>query len=295
MKLVVISGRSGSGKSTALHVLEDAGYYTVDNLPAGLLLALVEEVLGSASPEHERMALCIDARNTSQQLAAFPSLLSQLPKSVDTSVIYLDAHDDTLIKRFSETRRRHPLSDRMTALQEALVREREILQPIANLADIIIDTSQMLFHELRDYIQQVVLRQTGNTMSTLIQSFGFKKGLPLNADLVFDVRCLPNPHWVPALRSLTGADPEVIAFLQKEPAVDEMFSDMCQFLERWLPRYERNNRPYTTVAIGCTGGQHRSVYIANRLYQHFFDRGDEVQVRHREIVPPLNPLTSGPD
>ncbi len=295
MKLVIISGRSGSGKSTALHVLEDAGYYTIDNLPAGLLIALVEEVLGSDSPEKERMALCIDARNTSNQLQEFPNLLACLPASVDTSIIYLDAHDDALIKRFSETRRRHPLSDKMTALQEALVREREILQPIANSADITIDTSQMLFHELRDYVQQVVLRQTGSSMSTLIQSFGFKKGLPLNADLVFDVRCLPNPHWVPTLRSMTGAAPEVIAFLQNEPAVEEMIFDMVHFLEKWLPRYEGNNRPYTTVAVGCTGGQHRSVYIANRLYQHFSGKGEDVQVRHREIVSPYNPLTASQD
>ncbi len=295
MKLVIISGRSGSGKSTALHVLEDAGYYTVDNLPAGLLLALVAEVLVSDSPEHQRMAVCIDARNNSQQLEGFPNLLARLPASVDTSVIYLDAHDDALLKRFSETRRRHPLSDKMTALQEALVRERDILKPIANSADITIDTSQMLFHELRDYVQQLAMRDTGNRMSTLIQSFGFKKGLPLNADLVFDVRCLPNPHWVPSLRSLTGADPEVIAFLQTEPAVNEMYTDMRGFLEKWLPKYEGNNRPYTTVAIGCTGGQHRSVYLANRLYQHFFDLGEDVQVRHRELLPPFNAPLKGTD
>jgi UPF0042 nucleotide-binding protein len=284
VKLVIISGRSGSGKSTALNVLEDAGYYTIDNLPAGLLTALVEETRQSTSPEHEKLALCIDARNISQQLQAFPALLSHLPEDVETSVIYLDAHDDTLIKRFSETRRRHPLSDKMTALQEALDRERDILQPIANSADITIDTSQMLFHELRDYVQQVVLRQTGTRMSTLIQSFGFKKGLPLNADLVFDVRCLPNPHWVTSLRSLTGADPAVVEFLQNEPTVEQMIADICQFLENWLPRYEGNNRPYTTVAVGCTGGQHRSVYLANRLYQYLSERGVDVKVRHRELA-----------
>lgn len=284
MKLVIISGRSGSGKSTALHVLEDAGYYTIDNLPASLLTPLVEETRNSPAPEHEKLALCIDARNISQQLQAFPAQLAALAEDVESSVIYLDAHDDTLIKRFSETRRRHPLSDEKTALQEALVRERAILQPIANSADITIDTSQMLFHELRDYVQQVVLRQTGTGMSTLFQSFGFKTGLPMNADLVFDVRCLPNPHWVPALRGLTGNDDGVKQFLEKEPLVQEMFDDLCQFLEKWLPSYQGNNRPYTTVAIGCTGGQHRSVYLANRLYNHFASRGDEVQVRHRELV-----------
>ena len=286
MKLVIISGRSGSGKSTALNVLEDAGYYSIDNLPASLLTALVAEIRCSASPEHEKLALCIDARNISRQLQELPTLLSQLPEDVETSVIYLDAHDEALIKRFSETRRRHPLSNEKTALQEALVRERDILQPIANSADVTIDTSEMLFHELRDYVQQVVLRQTGAGMLTLFQSFGFKKGLPLNADLVFDVRCLPNPHWVVALRSLTGRDPQVIEFLDKQSAVQEMFDDICQFLEKWLPRYEDNNRPYTTVAVGCTGGQHRSVYLAQRLYQHFASRGVDVQVRHRDITGP---------
>jgi UPF0042 nucleotide-binding protein len=286
VKLVIISGRSGSGKSTALNVLEDAGYYSIDNLPASLLTSLVAEIRSSASPEHEKLALCIDARNISRQLQELPTLLSQLPEDVETSVIYLDAHDEALIKRFSETRRRHPLSNEKTALQEALVRERDILQPIANSADVTIDTSEMLFHELRDYVQQVVLRQTGAGMLTLFQSFGFKKGLPLNADLVFDVRCLPNPHWVVALRSLTGRDPEVIEFLDKQSAVQEMFGDICQFLEKWLPRYEDNNRPYTTVAVGCTGGQHRSVYLAERLYQHFASRGVDVQVRHRDITGP---------
>jgi UPF0042 nucleotide-binding protein len=286
VKLVIISGRSGSGKSTALNVLEDAGYYSIDNLPASLLTSLVAEIRSSASPEHEKLALCIDARNISRQLQELPTLLSQLPEDVETSVIYLDAHDEALIKRFSETRRRHPLSNEKTALQEALIRERDILQPIANSADVTIDTSEMLFHELRDYVQQVVLRQTGAGMLTLFQSFGFKKGLPLNADLVFDVRCLPNPHWVVALRSLTGRDPEVIEFLDKQSAVQEMFGDICQFLEKWLPRYEDNNRPYTTVAVGCTGGQHRSVYLAERLYQHFASRGVDVQVRHRDITGP---------
>lgn len=284
MKLVIISGRSGSGKSTALNVLEDAGYYSIDNLPASLLTALVAEIRSSPSPEHEKLALCIDARNISRQLQELPTLLSQLPEDVETSVIYLDAHDEALIKRFSETRRRHPLSNEKTALQEALVRERDILQPIANSADVTIDTSQMLFHELRDYVQQVVLRQTGSGMLTLFQSFGFKKGLPLNADLVFDVRCLPNPHWVVTLRPLTGVDTEVIAFLDKESAVQDMFADICQFLEKWLPRYEGNHRSYTTVAIGCTGGQHRSVYLTERLYQHFANRGADVQVRHRDIT-----------
>ena len=282
MRLVIISGRSGSGKSTALNVLEDAGYYTIDNLPAGLLGGLVEETRNSQSPEHENLALCIDARNISRCLEDFPQLISSLPADVETSVIYLDAGDDALLKRFSETRRRHPLSNEGTGLQEALIREREILKPIADSADITLDTSQMQFHDLRDYIQQVVLRQTGGRMSILFQSFGFKKGIPLNADLLWDVRCLPNPHWVPELRCLTGREPEIAKFLESEPLVEEMFTDICLFLEKWLPRYKSNNRPYTTIAIGCTGGQHRSVYLAERLKDHFSAQGENVQVRHRE-------------
>lgn len=283
MKLVVISGRSGSGKSTALNVLEDAGYYTIDNLPASLLLALVDELRAARSPTYEKIAVCIDARSISPQLTHFAPLLAGLPADIETSVIYLDAQSRVLIQRFSETRRRHPLSDEGTALQEALVRERHLLKPIADSADITIDTSQMQFHDLRDYIQQVVLRQSGGKMAVLLQSFGFKKGLPLNIDLLWDLRCLPNPHWMPGLRDLNGTDPAVIEYLESDPLVQEMFDDICRYLDRWLPRYERNNRPYTTVGIGCTGGQHRSVYLAERLGRYFAARGQYVLIRHREI------------
>ena len=285
MRLVIISGRSGSGKSTALNVLEDAGYYTIDNLPAGLLTALVEETLGNESPEYEQLAVCIDARNISVQLANFPSLLSTLPKSLTTSVIYLDADDNTLIKRFSETRRRHPLSNAQVALQEALLSENALLQPIADSADVTIDTSQMQFHDLRAYIQRVVLKQTGQAMLLLFQSFGYKRGVPLNADFVFDVRCLPNPHWDTDLRNLTGQDAAVVQFLNEQPMVQEMFADLRQFLDTWLPRFRDNNRPYTTIALGCTGGRHRSVYLSERLQAHFASTGEEVQVRHRELNP----------
>lgn len=283
MKLVVISGRSGSGKSTALNVLEDAGYYTIDNLPAGLLTALVKETLKNESPEHDRLALCIDARNTGAQLAEFPRLIAALPEGVEASVVYLDADDASLVRRFSETRRRHPLSNEDIALAEALVRERELLAPMADSADIIIDTSHMQFHDLREYIHRVILRQTGSQMSLLFQSFGFKRGVPANADYVFDVRCLPNPHWVASLRALTGRDTQVVEFLEEDATVEEMFADICRFLEKWLPRFEGNNRAYTTVAIGCTGGQHRSVYMAERLQAWFAASGSDVKVRHREL------------
>ncbi|MEH6551421.1 MAG: RNase adapter RapZ [Pseudomonadales bacterium] len=282
MKLVIISGRSGSGKSTVLNVLEDAGYYCIDNLPAGLLAALVAETLSQESTEHEYLAVCIDARNTSRQLADFPGQLEKLPKDIERLILYLDADDDTLIARFSETRRRHPLSDSQTALAEALRREKQLLTSIADSADQTIDTRHMLFHELRDHIQQVVVGRGQRQMAVLVQSFGFKHGVPSNADLVFDLRCLPNPHWEAALRPLTGQDQGVIDFLSQQPLVQSMLEDIEHYLERWLPQFERNNRPYTTVALGCTGGRHRSVYMTEKLVLKLASK-HQVQIRHREL------------
>ena len=283
MKLVIISGRSGSGKSTALHVLEDAGYYCIDNLPAGLLPALAEQSVQHFAPKQDRIAICVDARNTWEQLANFPNLLDSLPSHIETSIIYLDADDDTLIKRFSETRRRHPLSNPQTSLQDALAQERDMLKPIADQAELTIDTRTMLFHELRQHIQTLASARDNQRMSLLIQSFGFKRGVPSNADLVFDVRCLPNPHWDANLRGQTGLEQGVIEFLQAEQQVAEMTNDIITYLEKWLPAFEENNRPYTTVGIGCTGGHHRSVYIAQQLLSHFCDVYPDTQVRHREL------------
>jgi UPF0042 nucleotide-binding protein len=283
MKLVIISGRSGSGKSTALHVLEDAGYYCIDNLPVGLLPALVEQSVEHFTPEQDRIAICIDARNTLEQLANFPTLLDSLPNHIEISIIYLDADDDTLIKRFSETRRRHPLSNLETGLQDALAKERNMLKPIADQAELTIDTRAMLFHELRQHIQTLASARDNQKMSLLIQSFGFKSGVPSNADLVFDVRCLPNPHWDVNLRAQTGLESGVIEFLQAEQEVAEMTNDIVSYLEKWLPAFEKNNRPYTTVGIGCTGGHHRSVFIAQQLLTHFSTIYPDTQVRHREL------------
>jgi UPF0042 nucleotide-binding protein len=283
MKLVIISGRSGSGKSTALHVLEDAGYYCIDNLPVGLLPALVEQSVEHFTPEQDRIAICIDARNTLEQLANFPTLLDSLPNHIEISIIYLDADDDTLIKRFSETRRRHPLSNLETGLQDALAKERNMLKPIADQAELTIDTRAMLFHELRQHIQTLASARDNQKMSLLIQSFGFKSGVPSNADLVFDVRCLPNPHWDVNLRAQTGLESGVIEFLRAEQEVAEMTNDIVSYLEKWLPAFEKNNRPYTTVGIGCTGGHHRSVFIAQQLLTHFSTIYPDTQVRHREL------------
>ncbi len=282
MRLVIISGRSGSGKSTALHQLEDEGFYCIDNLPATLLSALVErasaDVLSSAG-----LAVCIDARNAYRDLQYFPNQLIELPESIQLDILFLDADDDNLIKRFSETRRRHPLSDDDTTLAEAIAREREILEPIASAASLTIDTSQMTIYELRTAIRERLAGSSSGDISILFQSFGFKRGLPSDADLVYDVRVLPNPHWVKSLRLKNGKDPEVISFLEQQSSAEDMFRDICSFLDRWLPRYRDNNRSYITVALGCTGGQHRSVYLAERLYQRYRADYPEVNIRHREL------------
>ena len=283
MRLVVISGRSGSGKSTALNVLEDAGFFCIDNLPAYLLPALITETHAHQNSEHQKLAVSIDARSNPQTLSQLPSLMKAIPNGVDQSIIYLDAIDSALIKRFSETRRKHPLSNKYTALQEAIINEAEILQPIADIADLTVDTSKLNYHELRDFINKEVAQQSSNKMTVLFQSFGFKHGSPGYADMVFDLRCLPNPHWVTSLRSQTGLDAGVQYFLDEKDDVNEMFEDISAYLERWLPRFLANNRSYTTIGIGCTGGQHRSVYMAERLYRHFKQQFERVQIRHREL------------
>jgi len=283
-RLLIISGRSGSGKSTALHVLEDAGFYCIDNLPAGLLpnlFSLAHQQDGGTAPK--RMAVSIDARNLPGELAQFPNVLAALPETVDVDIIYLDADDQSLIKRFSETRRRHPLSDTQTSLPEAIRREAILLEPIAAETSLTIDTSRLNLHDLRDLIMRSVLDNAQQTMTLRFQSFGFKRGVPADSDMVYDVRCLPNPHWVKHLRALTGRDEAVASFLQSHQEVRQMFDDIRQFLDRWLPQFKRNNRSYVTVAIGCTGGQHRSVYLAEQLYEHFQPHYPGAQLRHREL------------
>lgn len=281
MRLVIISGRSGSGKSTALHQLEDEGFYCIDNLPVALLPGLVHgarrsEITGAG------IAVCIDARNTWKDLEHFPELLESLPETVHTDILYLDAEAGSLIKRFSETRRRHPLSDENTPLAEAIERERTILEPIATTASMTIDTSQMTIYELRTAIRQRLLGDQAGEMSILFMSFGFKRGLPNDADLVYDLRMLPNPHWERSLRVKNGRDQEVVSFLEQQVMVGEFYTDVCRFLDRWLPRYQDNSRSYITIALGCTGGQHRSVYLAERLYNHYKKRFSQVHIRHRE-------------
>lgn len=283
MRLIIISGRSGSGKSTALHQLEDEGFYCIDNLPVSLLPALVEKISGDEFKLFQGTAVCIDARNAWKDLKMFREIFNSLPTSMDRQVLYLDAQEQTLIQRFGETRRRHPLSTDSTPLAEAIDRESELLEPISSSASLVLDTSAMTIYELRDAIKQRLLGNSAGSMSILVQSFGFKRGVPSDANLVFDARMLPNPHWVTELRMKSGLDPEVRQFLEEQPVTAELYADICRYLDTWLPRYHQGNRSYMNIALGCTGGQHRSVYLANRLFQHFQEQYPTIQVRHREL------------
>lgn len=283
MKLVIVSGHSGSGKSVALHTLEDLGYYCIDNLPAGLLSALALELKLAPNPV-ETAAVGIDARNLPQALQQFNDILEQIKiQGVEPEIVFLTCDTDTLIKRFSETRRRHPLSNDQVSLAEAIELEKTLLEPIARRADLFIDTSKTTIHQLRGWLLQRVDRRQENRLSLSFQSFGYKHGVPHHADFVFDVRCLPNPHWLPDLRPLTGRDPGVINYLEGEILVKKMFQELCNFLDRWIPAFEEDNRSYLTIAIGCTGGRHRSVYLAERLAHYFEDRYPSVTIRHREL------------
>ncbi len=283
MQLVIISGRSGSGKSTALHQLEDEGYYCIDNLPASLLPALVQETSRQDFSHFRGTAVCIDARNAWKDLVDFTDIVDALPDFVHREILFLDAQDSALIKRFSETRRRHPLSSESTPLAEAIDKERLLLGPISSDASLVLDTTQMTIYELRDAIKQRLLKNSIGTMSLLFQSFGFKRGVPADADLVFDVRMLPNPHWVKELRLKSGLDREVQEFLESQPLAGELYGDICHYLDTWLPRYKDSNRSYMTVALGCTGGQHRSVYLADRLFRYYRAHYTNIHVRHREL------------
>lgn len=283
MHLVVVSGRSGSGKSTALHLLEDNGFYCIDNLPAGLLPDLARQA-NDAGMNLPKVAISIDARNLPSDLERFPELLKQVRGSgITCDVIFLAATDEVLIKRFSETRRKHPLSDESHSLGEAIAAELRLLEPIIDLANLKIDTSHLNLYQLRDTLKQRLLGSQGSAPSILVQSFGFKRGVPVDADLVFDVRCLPNPYWKPDLRPFSGRDKPVCDYLDKQPDVQEMYQDIRLFLEKWLPRYAAGERSYMTIAIGCTGGHHRSVYIAERLLKDLGNKTANMLIRHRDL------------
>jgi RNase adapter protein RapZ len=279
MELILISGLSGSGKSVALHLLEDAGYYCVDNLPVVMLTVLIRMLQDEKT---RKVAVAIDARS-GHGIELLPDKLKKLSEEgVHPTFLFLHSSEETLLKRYSESRRRHPLAAAGQSLSEAIRSERVLLEPISGLGHRI-DTSGLKANALREWVRQFIEAEPGHGLSLMFESFGFKHGLPLDADLVFDVRCLPNPHYDPALRSLTGQDKPVIDFLEAETEVCRMRDDISHFVATWLPSYVRDNRNYLTVAIGCTGGQHRSVYIAEWLAREFTKRA-RVLVRHRTLA-----------
>lgn len=278
MHLVLISGMSGSGKSVALNVLEDGGFFCVDNLPAPLLPQLVGHLREAG---YSRVAIAVDVRS-GKSMEALPPMMSVLRNGTRLQTLFLDARDSTLIARFSETRRRHPLGDDQTSLGEAIRRERELLAPIVELGHRI-DTSDLQSSVLRKWVREVVEVDEAFGLTLMFESFGFKHGIPLDADLVFDVRCLPNPFYDPALRPQTGCDQPVIDFLERSPEVLRMREDIARFVGDWLPCYVKDSRSYLTVAIGCTGGQHRSVYMAQWLAEHFRSAA-RVLLRHRSLA-----------
>lgn len=285
MRLIVVSGLSGSGKSVALHVLEDLGYYCIDNLPAALLRSVIDEVRSGDDGSTNLLAVGVDARNRQQDLETLPQLIEELrQQKIQTELLFLQSSDDVLLKRYSESRRRHPLAARGTALRAAIASEREMLAEVLNSADLIIDTSRTSIYELADTIRERIDRRETNSLSVLIESFGFKHGIPADADFVFDLRCLPNPYWTVELRGLTGQDNEVSEFLDAQPAFQAMFDDILAFLKRWIPEYIDVQRGYLTVALGCTGGQHRSVYMTDKLAEALRQAHDPVLTRHNELA-----------
>jgi len=286
MRLIIVSGLSGSGKSVALNMLEDLDYYCVDNIPAGLLPGFIAYTVRTSEPAYRLTAVGVDARNRPEDLADVPRLVEELRRSgIGCEMLFLRADNEMLLKRFSETRRRHPLSRSGLGLQEALEQEQRLLAPVANAADLTIDTSRLSVHELRELIRErVVERETAGGPSLLFQSFAYRHGVPDDADFVFDARALPNPYWEPALRDYTGRDDAVAAFLDKQEEAALFLQDITAFLERWLPSLVRSNRSYLTIAVGCTGGQHRSVYLAERLAAHFDGRYGRTLIRHRDLA-----------
>ncbi|MES9993458.1 MAG: RNase adapter RapZ [Candidatus Thiodiazotropha sp.] len=282
-KLQIVSGLSGSGKTIALHTLEDMGYYCIDNLPISLLLSVADHLIGEAEAIFSKTAVGIDARSQPSQISTLPTMVDDIRRrGLDCKVLFLDTMAETLIKRFSETRRKHPLTNEQRSLAEAIHFERELLAPVIDAADLRIDTTHTNLHELRDLVRHRVGGEEGK-VSILFESFGFKHGLPTDVDFVFDARCLPNPYWQQELRAFNGMQAPVAEYLSSHSEVTGMLSDMINFLSRWIPAFEADGRSYLTIAVGCTGGQHRSVFLVERLAQHFDQQGWHVMSRHREL------------
>jgi UPF0042 nucleotide-binding protein len=292
LRLIIVSGLSGAGKSVALHMLEDLGYYCIDNIPAALLKPFISHTVRGSEKIYERTAIGLDARNTDAEIASVPTLVDELERSgIDCEVLFLVANDDELLRRFAETRRAHPLSRQGESLREAIATEHRLLEPVLNRADLVIDTSRMGVHGLRDLIYRRLDPRSKDRLSILVESFGFKHGIPGDADFVFDARSLPNPYWESALRPLTGRDAPVVRFLEAQPGVLGFIDDVEKFMQERIPEYRASARRYLTVAIGCTGGQHRSVYIAEQLAARFARSFPEVRVRHSGLAEAGGPPT----
>ena len=281
--LIVLTGMSGGGKTVALRALEDLEFYCVDNLPSALLPQLVNAVVEGNGNKHRRIAVGVDVRNRGADFAHMPTVLSELAAAgVQVHLIFLDCRDEILIKRYSETRRRHPLAMRGLSLADAIAEERKLLRPLMAIAERVIDSSELNVHQLRRLVAKGYA-QAIEGLTLMFQSFAFRRGLPLDADFVFDARCLPNPHWHPHLRPLSGKDAPVREFLDSEPLVGEYFSDTARWLDAWLPRFEQDDRSYLTISVGCTGGRHRSVYLVEKLAAYYRDRREGVLTFHREL------------
>ena len=279
MELIIISGRSGAGKSVALRALEDVGYYCVDNIPLPLIPQLAEFLAKS----NQSAVVSLDIRNLPENPNALEAVLAELPKQIHTKLIFLDCGRKTLIRRYSDSRRLHPLSNQDLSLESAIDLENRLLEPLFQQANYIIDTTYLSAHELAENLRELLRGKSEKELKIVIESFGFKYGLPPDADYVFDVRFLPNPHWNPELRPMTGLEQPVIDFLERQTEVHNFIYHTRNYLDMWLPSLEKNNRSYLTIAIGCTGGKHRSVFIAEQLAQYFASRNKNVSVRHRSL------------
>ena len=284
MKLVIVSGLSGSGKTVALHTLEDAGYFCVDNLPVGLLPDFINKMTHSKPAFYDLIAVAIDARSGVDDMDRFDDIINQIRAlKISLKILFLTSDIKKLLSRFSETKRKHPLSKRGLPLVEVIQLERALLNNIYASADLIIDTTTFNVHELRQTIITRLLPSTGADLSILIQSFGFKHGLPADTDFIFDVRCLPNPHWEERLKLLTGKDDLVIQYLQSFTEVNDMFDSISGFLKTWIPSFEKENRSYMTISIGCTGGRHRSVYLVEKIASELLQASYNASIHHRDL------------
>ncbi|MGO9039286.1 MAG: RNase adapter RapZ [Steroidobacteraceae bacterium] len=284
MRLIIVSGLSGSGKSVALHLLEDIDFYCVDNIPAALLKPFIAHTIRGPDETYPRTAVGLDARNRPNEIETVPALVGELRRSgISCEVLYLHASEEVLLKRYAETRRKHPLVSEEVSLREAIASERKLLEPITTAADMVIDTSNMGVHALREHIRQRVERKLEGRLALMFESFGYKHGIPGDADFVFDVRSLPNPYWIQALRPLTGRDQPVIEYLAGHDSVRTMIAALAEFLTPRIAEFAQASRSYLTIAVGCTGGQHRSVYIAERLAEHFRQSYPQVLTRHDSL------------